>query len=173
MNYTKFYKILVINNIMKHFFLERHCVYDKATKGLNKEGFLQAMIMAQEIKRIADNYHNVVLISSPARRAQETIEPVAKILGASYHIDSRLQPIDWRILSYQELCEIDDMIKPFINNDIIVLSSHYEVLGPYPQHALKTLCDKHETIRLADRGELWHLDLKTGLYEFLPKRIKD
>src|SRR3989339_11605 len=75
MNYTKFYKILVINNIMKHFFLERHCVYDKATKGLNKEGFLQAMIMAQEIKRIADNYHNVVLISSPARRAQETVSP--------------------------------------------------------------------------------------------------
>ena len=157
---------------MKHFFLERHCVYDKATKGLNKEGFLQAMIMAQEIKRIADNYHNVVLISSPARRAQETIEPVAKILGASYHIDSRLQPIDWRILSYQELCEIDDMIKPFMNNDIIVLTSHYEVLEPYPQHALKTLCDKHETIRLADRGELWHLDLNTELYEFLPKRIK-
>ena len=156
---------------MKHLFIIRHGVYESSD--LTGYGQLQIARIAEEMKAIIGAaYNGHYLLSSTAPRAEQSGEIIAKAFGIGiFDRDQRLWTGGGENLSENQLKAIDTMIAPHKDkNDIVTITAHYEVVGSYPGHIVKTLFGRDEYIQRPKPGEGIHLDLEGKTYQMLPRR---
>ena len=155
---------------MKHLFVIRHGDYD--WEDLSDYGKKQIERIAKDMKAIVGEIHNGhYLLSSTAPRAEQSAQIIAKAFGLeAFDKDERLWTDGGHDLYQDELETIDEMIAPHKDkHDIVTIATHYEVVGSYPRHIVKTLFGRDEHIRQPKKGEGVHLDLEARTYQMLPR----
>ena len=155
---------------MRHLFVIRHG--DHNWEDLSNRGRDQIEKIAEEIKAIVGEIHNGhYLLSSTAPRAEQSAQIIAKAFGLEvFDKDERLWTSRGDDLYQKELEAIDGMIAPHKDKyDIVTIVTHYEVVGSYPLHVVKTLFGKDESIRRPEKGEGVHLDIEARTYQLLPR----
>jgi len=155
---------------MKQLFVIRHGDYD--WKDLSNSGEKQIERIAEDMKAIVgEMYDGHYLLSSTAPRAEQSTEIIAKAFGLeSFDKNRRLWTGGGDNLYQEELEAIDAMITPYEDtHDIVTITTHYEVVGSYPRHIVRTLFERDEYIRRPEKGQGVHLDLEAKTYQMLPR----
>jgi len=132
----------------------------------------------QEIQRISEDMMRIIgeasnghyLLSSTASRAEQSAEIIARAFGLdSFEKRDRLWTRGGYDFYKEELEEIDSMIAPHRDgHDVVTVVAHYEVVGSYSSHVVRTLFGRDERIRRPEKGGGVHLNLETQTHQMLP-----
>lgn len=155
---------------MRHLFVVRHGHYQGTD--LTPRGRRQIEVLAEEMRaRVGPGARRIRILSSTAPRAKQTARIVADVFGrASFDREECLRTSGGDDLSPVHLGEIDRLVAPLrARYDVIVICSHYEVVGSWARHAAKTLLGLDEEFDAPAPGEAVHLDLTERSCRILPE----
>jgi len=140
---------------------------------LSRKGLRQAPAIAESLKARIDG-DTVKLVSSPAMRCVQTIQPLADTLGLDVETDGRLveidhveeslrpppgQRLDW--LGARAIDVLSEQVTAMGAKGNVVVCTHGEVLPP----TLERLCPDDAALFSGTRNEkggFWMLRLKNG-----------
>lgn len=154
---------------MRHLFVVRHGHYEG--ENLSPRGRRQIEDLAREMKAaVGPSARRIRILASTAPRTKQTARIVADAFGrASFDREECLRTSGGDDLSPVHLGEIDRLVTPLRSRyDVVVLCSHYEVVGSWARHAAKTLLGRDEDFDAAGLGEAVHLGLKARDCRNLP-----
>ncbi len=156
---------------MRHLFVVRHGNYDPHTGDLDDLGKTQITTITEQMRAICGTPTNqFYLFSSPTPRASQSANIIAATFGiqtyeTSYALDSGLESA-----SQTGLEQIDLLVAPQKERDIIAIATHMEVAAFYPSHFMRTVLGLDVEIPMAKKGEAIHVDLEQGAYKLLTSK---
>lgn len=159
---------------MKHLFVIRHGDYysDSNARDLSARGISQIERIAKQMKEIVGgNFNRHYVLSSPAARAIQSADIIARFFGLKEFYQNRgLFTDHGKDLSKEELKAIDAMILPHKDaHDIVTIVAHSEIVISYPHYILRTVYGEDKKMRPAKKGEGVHFDLEARTYQMLPR----
>jgi phosphohistidine phosphatase SixA len=151
--------------LFKKIVIIRHGKY--SGENLNDNGIKQIQNLLPKLKAYVSNEKNVLLISSSAPRAEDSVKILAKELNLPYEThESFWSDNDHDDNCFQALALIKQRAKENGNADTIILVTHKEYTDNLPEYILNDV-NKYFRVRDSlDKGEMLLLDFENERSEF-------
>ena len=147
---TQFRKIIII----------RHGFYDSSTDRLNEFGASQMRKLIDPLKKILENEENVLLLSSSAERAEDSVRILSDMLKIKYEA----HPYFWSDNMHpQDNFRAKELLIEKAaekNSDVVVLVTHLEYADELPGYLVAEVGKSFIGYVSINKGEMLFIDME-------------
>ncbi len=158
---------------MKKIILVRHGYYNRGDGSLDKIGQLQIRAIGESIKSKLNEGESVQIMSSTARRAEQSAEILTEILGVNFERQPRLWTGSDKPRNITTSCEmVGDLIMDS-KADILILVLHLEYSDWLPRFIQDHIISGGSKFpsKETEKGQAWLIDCKAKTCTLMTSRF--
>ena len=149
---------------LRKIFVIRHGLYNNKTDRLNADGEEQMRSLLEPLKKHLAGEEHVVLLSSSAERAEDSVKIISDGLGIAY----KVHPYFWSDNDHMQLnnraLDLINQITTEMNADVVILLTHLEYAKELPSLLCYKCGNKFIGEISLDKGGMIFLDMEKQIH---------